>query len=152
MHLCLYVGEASFNPGPVRYSIEQYPILLPLQLKWLACSCSWYFIRSGSPWSSSQASELGPDVLSKPLLILFQKLSLCSVFPDLWLESIVIYRFMGKSRYDPLNYCHVSLTSVCCQRLESIIVCQDWLFWAYSNVSTWVDKGNRSWGCFPLLD
>jgi hypothetical protein len=124
------------------------------------------------------SSAMGPDglhpkllkscagALSEPLLILFQRSLICGVLPDLWLESIVIPLFKGKSRYDPLNYRPVSLTSVCCKSLEKIIVSGlveflesneilsphqfgfrkfrstgDQLLLAYSDVSDWVDDG-----------
>jgi hypothetical protein len=124
------------------------------------------------------SSAVGPDglhpklpkscagALSWPLLILFQRSLHFGVLPDLWLESVVIPLFKGKSRYDPLNYRPVSLTSVCCRSLERIIVSclveflesnrilsphqfgfrqgrstGDQLLLAYSDVSNWVDDG-----------
>ena len=162
-----FVGGAPPNPAPVQVFHGQMPDLVVTRAQVLDVLLAL-----------DVSSAMGPDglhpellrgcagVLSKPLLILFERSLLCGVLPDLWLESIVIPLFKGKSRYDPLNYRPVSLTSVCCKSLERIIVSclveylesneilsphqfgfrksrstGDQLLLAYSDVSDWVDDG-----------
>ena len=56
-----------------------------------------------------------------PLYVLFtQSLSECRL-PKLWKTSLVVPIFKKGSRYDPLNYRPISLTSVACKCLERII-------------------------------
>ena len=53
------------------------------------------------------------------LLTSIFNISLASgLLPVVWLESVVIPLFKAKSRYDPENYCPVTLTSVCCKTME----------------------------------
>ena len=40
--------------------------------------------------------------------------------PEYWKTSLVISIFKSKSRYDPLNYRPVSLTSVSCKTMENL--------------------------------
>ena len=60
--------------------------------------------------------------LSYPLFIIFQKSLQHSVLPSLWKTSLVAPIFKSGSRYSPLNYRPVSLTSVCCKAMERILV------------------------------
>ena len=62
------------------------------------------------------------SVLSKPLSILFTNSLNRGVLPDSWLNSTVVPIYKKVSRYDPLNYRPISITSVVCKTLERIIV------------------------------
>ena len=78
-------------------------------------------------------SAMGPDSvhplllkscsleLAYPLSILFNRSLREGVVPEAWKNSTVIPIFKKGTRYDPLNYRPVSLTSVCCKTLERII-------------------------------
>ena len=62
--------------------------------------------------------------LMQALFFIFQRSLRCSVLPKLWLTSLVTPIFKNKSRYSPVNYCPVNLTSVCCKSPEKILVAQ----------------------------
>ena len=78
-------------------------------------------------------SAMGPDgmhplvlkrcafVLSYPLYSIFCRSIEHGELPRAWKQSCVIPIFKKGSRYDPLNYRPISLTSVCCKTLERII-------------------------------
>lgn len=124
------------------------------------------------------SSAVGPDdihprllkscavELSYPLTTIFKRSLQLGVLPSLWLTSLVVPLYKSKSRYSPLNYRPVSLTSVCCKSMERVIVSQlmgyledndlisphqfgfrrsrsteDQLILAYTDVSDWVDAG-----------
>lgn len=124
------------------------------------------------------SSAVGPDSmhpkllkcyaveLSFPLAIIFRRSLQLGSLPDLWLTSIVIPLYKGKSRYNPLNYRPVSLTSVCCKSMERVVVSnlvdyledngiisahqfgfrrgwstEDQLLLTYTDVSNWMDAG-----------
>jgi hypothetical protein len=61
------------------------------------------------------------EQLSRPLCLLFNLSLQSGLIPDAWRESLVVPIFKGKSRYDPLNYRPVSLTSVCCKSMERVV-------------------------------
>ena len=81
-------------------------------------------------------SAMGPDnmhpfllkacsaELAQPLSIIFNRSLREGVVPEAWKKSTVVPIFKKGSRYDPLNYRPVSLTSVCCKTLERIIAQQ----------------------------
>jgi hypothetical protein len=62
--------------------------------------------------------------LTQPLFILFNCSLQSGLLPDAWKSSLVIPIFKSKSRYDPLNYRPVSLTSVCCKSMERIVAAE----------------------------
>ena len=78
-------------------------------------------------------SAMGPDSvhplflkscsseLAQPLTIIFNRSLREGVVPGAWKTSTVVPIFKKGTRYDPLNYRPVSLTSVCCKTLERII-------------------------------
>ena len=84
--------------------------------------------------SLDHQSSMGPDgihpmilktchaQLSYPLHLIFKKSLATSTLPKQWTSSQVVPIYKNKSRFDPLNYRPVSLTSVCCKSLERIIV------------------------------
>ena len=79
-------------------------------------------------------SAMGPDfihplllkncseALSYPLYLIFCRSLAEGSVPSAWKRSTVIPLFKKGSRYDPLNYRPVSLTSICCKTMERIIV------------------------------
>ena len=104
--------------------------------------------------------------LAGPLQFLFVKSLLEGVVPDAWRESVIIPIHKGGSRYEPLNYRPVSLTSVPCKCMERILVMaisdylegndilsrhqfgfrkgrstEDQLLLTYAEVSSWMDAG-----------
>ena len=122
-------------------------------------------------------SSMGPDglhphllkscagELSLPLCLIFQKSMRMGTVPDVWSKSIVVPIFKAKLHTDPLNYRPVSLTLVCCQLMERIVVSQlteylessnilssqqygfwrnhsteDQLLLTYNDVGRWVDE------------
>ena len=125
-------------------------------------------------------SAMGPDglhpyflkscssELAHPLSIIFNRSLREGVVPEQWKQSTVIPTFKKGTRYNPLNYRPVSLTSVCCKTLEHIIAqhltafleesclldpnqfgfragqsTSDQLLLVYSEVSRRVDEGGR---------
>ena len=80
-------------------------------------------------------SAMGPDglhplllkscaaQLAYPLFIVFRRSLIEGALPDDWMVSHVVPIFKKGSRYDPLNYRPISLTSVCCKSMERIL-CQ----------------------------
>ena len=122
-------------------------------------------------------SSMGPDglhpqllkscpSLTYPLLVIFRESLRLGMLPKQWKESQVIPIFKKGSRYSPLNYRPISLTSVCCKTLERVIVdclyeycesnslfnkCQfgfrrghtveDQLLLTYNQVAEWYDIG-----------
>ena len=60
--------------------------------------------------------------LSYPLTIIFQKSLSEGRLPLLWKSSTIIPIHKKGSKYDPLNYRPLSMTSVPCKKLESLIV------------------------------
>ena len=53
-----------------------------------------------------------PEALSLPMYLLFVRSLNDGVFPTLWETSVVTPLFKSENRFDPLNYCPVSLTSI----------------------------------------
>ena len=62
------------------------------------------------------------DELSDPLAIIYNSSLQTGVVPVQWLSSIVVPIYKKSSRFNPLNYRPISLTSVTCKVLERIIV------------------------------
>ena len=62
------------------------------------------------------------DNLAYPLHQIFTASLHSGRLPQLWKDSKVIPIFKKGSRYDPLNYRPISLTSVCCKTLERLVV------------------------------
>ena len=124
--------------------------------------------------SAAGADDIHPALLktcarqlASPLLKIFRlSLSECHL-PSQWKSTIVVPIFKKGSRYDPLNYRPVSLTSVTGKCLERVIVGQltayledhyilsehqfgfrsgrstmDQLLLVYNNVSEWLDQGS----------
>ena len=69
---------------------------------------------------------------SIPLTIIFKSSLAQGSLPHLWLSSIVAPIFKKSSRYDPINYRPISLTSTICKTPERII--DDHLF-AYFDIN-----------------
>jgi len=78
-------------------------------------------------------SAMGPDGLHprllkccpaviRPLYMIFRRSLSTGKLPYQWKDSLVVPLFKKGSRYSPLNYRPISLTSVCCKTLERIIV------------------------------
>ncbi len=61
------------------------------------------------------------DVVKLPLMIIFNKSLAAAAVPDDWRDAIVTPIYKKGGRADPANYRPVSLTSVCCKLLESIL-------------------------------
>ena len=60
-------------------------------------------------------------VLAVPLSIIFNSSLREGRLPSSWVKSIVVPIFKSSSRFNPLNYRPISLTSVTCKTLEKII-------------------------------
>lgn len=123
-------------------------------------------------------SSMGPDGihpnllkqcaehLAYPLYLIFRKSLNTSTLPTLWKLAIIIAIFKKGSRYVPLNYRPISLTSVCGKSMERIIVAplynyllsnnlvtvdqygflhgrsvEDQLLITYEDVTLWLDNG-----------
>ena len=74
-------------------------------------------------------SSMGPDgihpnllkscpAIALPLFLIFRKSLSMGKLPEEWKKSTIIPIFKKGSRYTPLNYRPISLTSVCCKTLE----------------------------------
>lgn len=106
------------------------------------------------------------SVLCKPLFLIFNRSLMEGDIPHEWKQSLVIPIFKKGSRYDPLNYRPISLTSVACKCMERLVVDQlykylevhnilsseqfgfrsgrstmDQLLLSYNDVSDWLDSG-----------
>ena len=104
--------------------------------------------------------------LAYPLYIICKKSLQYGELPLQWKESLVVPIFKKGSRYSPLNYRPISLTSVCCKTLEREIAdklygyldsnglfsdeqygfrrgmtVEDQLLVTYDSVSKWYDEG-----------
>lgn len=77
-------------------------------------------------------SSMGPDnihpmllhscpTLAEPFFILFKQSLSEGAIPAVWKNSSIVPIFKKGSRYTPINYRPISLTSVCCKTLERII-------------------------------
>lgn len=124
------------------------------------------------------SSSMGPDgihpfflkscisELAYPLYKIFCTSLLFGVLPSAWKGSLVAPIYKKGSRYDPLNYRPISLTSVCAKSMERIITkfiydylesngiltndqfgfrqgrsTEDQLIVTYNSVSQWLDQG-----------
>lgn len=124
-------------------------------------------------------SAMGPDALhpallkacarelAYPLCVIFRLSLEQGTLPQIWKKSLVVPIFKKGSRYEPLNYRPVSLTSVPCKCLEKLIFrhlygyltennllrdeqfgfrpgrsTEDQLILTYHDVSIWLDRGN----------
>ena len=126
------------------------------------------------PYSAAGPDDLHPALLkscSKSLAYPLYKIMCLSLaeahLPAEWKSSIIVPIFKKGSRYNPLNYRPISLTSVPCKVLERIIVdhlnsyledasllsehqfgfrsgrsTMDQLLLVYDEISKWVDDGN----------
>ena len=65
--------------------------------------------------------KLLADELSYPLSVIFNSSLQTGVVPVEWLSSIVVPIYKKSSRFDPLNYRPISLTSVPCKVLERLV-------------------------------
>lgn len=123
-------------------------------------------------------SSMGPDdihphllqrcaeQLAYPFYIIFRKSLDNSTLPLIWILAIIIAIFKKGSRYIPLNYRPISLTSVCGKSMERIVfvplynyltfnklICpdqygflkgrsvEDQLIATYNDVTLWLDNG-----------
>ena len=114
--------------------VPQRPVLSPP----LEVSMSDVFISvtevCGALESLDENSAMGPDslhpiilkrcadYLAYPLAVIYNKSLNEGVLPDTFKSSRVVPIFKNGSRYDPLNYRPVSLTSVCCKTMERLVV------------------------------
>jgi hypothetical protein len=124
------------------------------------------------------SSSMGPDsihpcllkscaaALTYPLWLVFTRSLSDGMLPVAWKQSHVVPMYKSKSRYDPLNYRPISLTSVCCKTMERIVAShlmsflegegilsenqfgfrrhrstEDQLLLTYGDVSEWLDQG-----------
>ena len=83
--------------------------------------------------SLDSQSSMGPDnlhpmllkscavALAYPLYIIYEKSLYSGQLPAIWKSSVVIPIFKKGTRFDPLNYRPISLTSVCCKTMERIL-------------------------------
>ena len=104
--------------------------------------------------------------LAYPLLLIFRTSYTSGSLPQIWKESLVVPIYKKGSRYDPLNYRLISLTSICVKSLERIITKfiyeyadsnhlfnneqlgfsqgrspEDQLILTYNDITLWLDKG-----------
>ena len=68
-----------------------------------------------------RAQSVFAHQLSMSLTLIFNKSMRTGMLPSSWLESVVVPLFKAESRYDPMNYRPVSLTSVCCKTMERLV-------------------------------
>jgi Reverse transcriptase (RNA-dependent DNA polymerase)/Endonuclease-reverse transcriptase len=61
------------------------------------------------------------DQVAKPLTVIFNKSLTSSVVPEDWRRANVTPIYKKGTKSDPSNYRPVSLTSICCKLLESVI-------------------------------
>ncbi len=85
-------------------------------------------IQKLKPDSAAGPDEIGPkllqeleSVLSTPLASIFRESINTGDVPEDWKRANVTPIFKKGSKSDPGNYRPVSLTSVCCKLLESIL-------------------------------
>jgi hypothetical protein len=85
-------------------------------------------IRKLKPDSAAGPDEIGPRILKEleavlttPLVEIFRKSISTGEVPDEWKKANVTPIFKKGTKKDPGNYRPVSLTSVCCKMLESIL-------------------------------
>jgi hypothetical protein len=163
----VFVAEVPHDPAPA----QVYPGSMPEVV--IRRSDVVQVLQALDASSASGPDDLHPRLLkccarmlSYPLFLIFEKSLRLGTLPDLWMESLIIPLFKSRSRYCPLNYRPVSLTSVCCKSMERIIVSHlvsyledsgilsphqfgfrrsrstdDQLILAYTDVSDWVDVG-----------
>ena len=104
-------------------------------------------------------SSMGPDnihplllkacrqVLAYPLYLIFQKSLQSGELPYIWKCSSVVPLFKNGSRFNPLNYRPISLTSVCCKVLERLIVVHVMNYLESNNLLTPHQFGFRKGRC-----
>ena len=133
-----------------------------------------YILKSLDPSSAAGPDSIHPRLLKScasqlayPLLKIFQlSLQQCHL-PNEWKKSIVIPIFKKGSRFTPLNYRPVSLTSVPCKCLERVIArklyeyledndiltehqfgfrasrsTMDQMILVYNDITSWLDQGS----------
>ena len=101
-------------------------------------------------------SSMGPDGLhpyllrqcaaavATPLHLTFSKFLEEGHVPSLWKTSQVIPIFKKGSRYDPLNYRPISLTSVCCKMMERAVTNHIWEYLTNNDILTTNQFGFRA--------
>ena len=93
--------------------------------------------KNSTPGSDNIHPRLLKEVLpyiSLPLKIIFNSSLSDGSLPDFWTESIVVPLFKKGSRYDPLNYRPVALTSVVCKIMERAIAAALWEYIRENNL------------------
>ena len=95
-------------------------------------------------YTQGKVAEGAVGDLSLPLQIIFSNSLRLGQLPDLWTESTVIPLYKKSSRFDPLNYRPVSLTSVVCKVMERVLVAALWSYINDKNLITREQFGFRS--------
>ena len=72
--------------------------------------------------------------LAIPLNIIFRSSLQTRTLPDAWTRSTVVPIYKKGSRYDPLNYRPVALTSVACKVMERVLVATLWEYIGENNL------------------
>ena len=108
-------------------------------------------LRGLDPHSSMGPDGLHPhmlkqcaDAVATPLHLIFKRSYEEGEVPSLWKTSRVIPIFKKGSRYDPLNYRPISLTSVCCKLMERAIATHIWEYLDKNDIITANQFGFRA--------
>ena len=103
--------------------------------------------RSSSPGSDNVHPRLLKELLNdiaEPLQIIFDN-SLCTgLLPRLWTDSTIVPIFKKSSRFDPLNYRPVALTSVVCKVMERVLASALWDYIEENNLISEEQFGFRA--------
>ena len=121
----VFVDEIPANP-----TLSQ-----PVNTRMKGCCFSLELVRMAlealNPHTSMGPDNIHPMLLKScasslayPLYIIFHRSLHTGELPSDWKNSIVIPIFKSETRYNPLNYRPVSLTSVCCKTMERILADQ----------------------------
>ena len=73
------------------------------------------------------------ELISPILLIIFRKSLSCGKIPSDWKHANICHVYIKGDKHDPINYRPISLTCICCKRLEHIIS---------SNIMSYLEKNN----------
>ena len=93
--------------------------------------------RNSSPGPDNLHPRLLQELISNlalPLKIIFTNSLRTGLLPDLWRESSVVPIFKKASRYNPLNYRPVALTSVACKVMERVVTAALWDYISVNNL------------------